>query len=108
MRIVAIAVLFALAACTPGEDLAEGTPIECALGGAAGFTEECLMERQTRENQRLLIVRHPDGAFRRFEIGVPEQGLITADGVEQAIVDRSDGFVEVRVGPDRYRLPIAE
>ncbi len=107
MKRIALAVLPLLAACSPGETLAEGTRIECAIGGAAGFVEECLMERQTRDNQRFLIVRHPDGAFRRFELGVPDRGLITADGVEQAIVDRGEGYVEVRVGPDRYRLPIA-
>lgn len=108
MRTCVIALLPLIAACAPGEDLPEGTMIECALGGAAGFAEDCTMDRQIRHEQRLLIVRHPDGAFRRFEIGVPGEGLITADGVEQAIVDRGDGFVEVRVGADRYRLPIAQ
>ena len=103
-----VLVLPLLVACGSGEELPEGTPIACAIGGASGFTEECLMERQERNEQRLLIVRHPDGAFRRFELGVPEQGLITADGVEQAVVDRGDGYAEVRVGPDRYRLPIAD
>lgn len=97
-----------LAACGSAGDTSEGTPIECALGGSAGFAEECTMERVDREEERLLIVRHPDGAFRRFELGVPGRGLITADGVEQAVVERADGIVEVRVGPDRYRLPVAE
>ena len=108
MKLRALFLVPLLAACAPGEDLPDGTPIECALGGAAGFTADCLMEQEARQDERLLIVRHPDGAFRRFEIGVPERGLITADGVEQAIVDRGDGYVEVRVGPDRYRLPISE
>ncbi len=66
------------------------------------------MERQTRETSSLLIVRHPDGGFRRFELGVAGRGIITADGVEQATVDQGDGIVELSVGADRYRLPVAE
>ncbi len=97
-----------LASCTESEALPVGAAIECALDGAAGFAAVCSMERQDRDGQRLLVVRHPDGGFRRFELGVPERGMITADGMEQAIVERGDGLVEVRVGADRYRLPVTE
>ncbi|MBH5322778.1 hypothetical protein [Aurantiacibacter sediminis] len=99
---------FLLAGCSETEDQSAGTPVACAIGGAPNFADDCTMERADREGERLVIVRHPDGVFRRFEIGVPERGLITADGVEQAAVERRDGFVEVRVGADRYRLPISD
>ena len=66
------------------------------------------MERQDVDGQRILIVRHPDGGFRRFELGVPGRGIITADGVEQAEITRSEGRVEVRVGADRYQFPVAD
>ena len=66
------------------------------------------MERVARDGQSEIIVRHPDGAFRRFALGVPGRGIVTADGAEQAEITRHDGFVEARVGSDRYRFPIAE
>ncbi len=97
-----------LTACAAGEDGAEGSAVECALSGAAGFASDCSMETVAAEGQRLLIVRHPDGGFRRFELGVPGRGMVTADGMEQAEVTRGEGMVEVRVGADRYRLPVAE
>lgn len=107
MRFAALLPLM-LIACTPGEDVAESTSLQCALAGAPGFTPVCTMETVETEGQRLLIVRHPDGGFRRFELGVPGRGIVTADGVEQAEVERSEGMAEIRVGADRYRLPVAE
>ena len=107
MRAAIVAALL-LAGCGSGEALPEGAPVECALGGAAGFVPDCTMERQERGGERLLIVRHPDGSFRRFQIGVPGRGLITADGADTALVERGDGQVEVSVGPDRYRLTVED
>ena len=107
MRLAALAILL-LAACSAGEEPSAGTAIECALGGAAGFAPDCTMERASREGESLLIVRHPDGAFRRFELGVEGQGIVTADGADAAQVARGDGMVEVTVGADRYRLPVAQ
>ncbi|RJY08615.1 hypothetical protein [Aurantiacibacter aquimixticola] len=108
LRISSALALLLLVACEERGDEVAGSEIECALGGAASFAPECTMERAEAEGERLLIVRHPDGAFRRFEFGVPGRGIVTADGVEQAVVERSDGTVEVRVGADRYRFPVAE
>lgn len=90
------------------DDEPTGSAIECALGGAAGFADDCTMERVERDGESLLIVRHPDGSFRRFALGIPGRGLVTADGADEALVERGDGMVEVRVGPDRYRLPFNE
>lgn len=66
------------------------------------------MQRVSVDGQDELVVRHPDGGFRRFELGVPGRGLITAAGADQAEVTNRDGLVEVRVGADRYRLPVSE
>lgn len=107
MRALALAMLM-LAGCSAAADQPDGAAMECALGGAAGFAPDCTMERAERDGQRLLIVRHPDGSFRRFELGVPGQGMITADGADEAEVERGEGVVEVRVGPDRYRFPVEE
>ena len=109
MRISSLLLVsLALAGCDDAASEPEGTSVECALGGAAGFSEECTMERATVDGSSILVVRHPDGGFRRFELGVPGRGIVTADGVEQAAAERGDGVIEVRVGADRYRLPVAQ
>lgn len=99
----------ALAACGGGHETAvPGKWVECALAGAAGFEPVCTMQRDDRGETRLLVIRHPDGGFRRFAIGVKGQGLVTADGFEAAEVALKNGLVEVQVGADRYRLPVSE
>ncbi|MGB3166921.1 MAG: hypothetical protein WBA68_09120 [Alteraurantiacibacter sp.] len=108
MRLAGALSVLLLAACSQGADAPEGASIECALGGAASFAPECTMQRADAEGSKLLVVRHPDGGFRRFELGVPGKGIVTADGVEQASVQRGEGVVEVTVGADRYRLPVDE
>jgi len=96
--------LLLLAACNRGEGAATPAPrpedkIECALHGAASFARDCVVEHHGSE----VIIRHPDGGFRRFE--VTNGGLTTADGAQDAILTpRADG-VEAAVGDDRYRLP---
>ncbi len=82
--------------------------IDCSLGGAGGFGRDCSMERVEQGGASFVIVRHPDGAFRRFELGVPGYGLVTADGAQQAEVTNLGGYVEVRVDSDRYHLPVSQ
>lgn len=114
MRAALVAAVLLLAACEQageGETMTatgEGTLIDCSLNGAGGFGRDCTMERVEQDAESFVIVRHPDGAFRRFELGVPGRGLITADGAEEAEITDMGGYVEVRVGSDRYHLPIAE
>lgn len=108
--------LLLLTACSEGGEAGDEVDgsgwgqgnIDCSLGGAGGFGHDCTMERVQQDGENYVIVRHPDGAFRRFQLGVPGQGLVTADGAEQAEVTDMGGYVEVRVGSDRYHLPIAE
>ena len=108
-RLALCSTALALGACDGGGAEAVATKaVECSLSGAAGFVADCTMERQELEGDKFLILRHPDGSFRRFQLGVEGRGSITADGMEQAEVEQSGGHVEVRVGPDRYRLPIAQ
>ena len=97
-----------LAACSGEADSADSKQpkVECALAGAASFAPDCKMELHEGKDGRTAILHHPDGGFRRFQLGVPGEGLITADGMEQAEVVSGEGMVEVRVGADRYRLPI--
>lgn len=105
----------ALAGCseapsTPEESgaLAGGdeSRLSCALGEEVEFTESCDVERVQNGDKRELVMRHPDGGFRRFEIVTDGRGLIAADGSEEAVVTPlSDGRIQLSVGNDRYRLP---
>jgi hypothetical protein len=109
MRISSAAFLLLLAACSSGAS--EAPPpdpddlIECALAGAGAFARDCAVER-SREGQTLfLVVRHPDGGFRRFEVLTDGRGLASADGADQARIAVHGAGIEVAVGGDRYRFP---
>lgn len=109
MRKAAGLALLPLAACSPS---ASETPppdpdslIECALAGAAAFARDCTVE-QVREGDGLtLVVRHPDGGFRRFEVLTDGHGLASADGADRAQIAVHGAGIEVAVGADRYRFP---
>ena len=81
--------LFALAACAPGTGgqtpgQQAGEPIACALGGSHRFTPDCTVERSSSAGARALVVRRPDGSFRRLAVSKDGQQLVTADGADQA------------------------
>ena len=87
-----------LAACSPdaAPPTADGAEhIACALGEGAQFAPLCAVERTTSADERLVIVRHPDG-----------RGLAAADGADLVEQEIAGGLLEVRVGADRYRFPI--
>ena len=107
MRTSSTAALLLLTACSQG---ATGTPpsdeslVECALSGAAAFARDCSVERGHDEDGAFLVVRHPDGGFRRFQIA-RDGALATADGAEAARLTSREGVTEVAVANDRYRFP---
>jgi hypothetical protein len=119
---IVISLCLILAACgdTTNEDLraaedsaakeaaAEGK-IECALAGATSFERKCTTERVTGPEGQLLVVRNPDGGFRRFKILTDGRGLAPADGVDPdfKLSIMGDGMIEVRSMDDIYRLPAA-
>jgi len=108
MRTSSAAGLLLLAACSSDASEASADPddlIECALAGAAAFARDCLIERSQADGQAILVVRHPDGGFRRFEITSDGTGVATADGAQAAVVSLREGGIEVAVGTDRYRFP---
>ncbi|WP_417611784.1 hypothetical protein [Parasphingorhabdus sp.] len=80
--------------------------IECAIDGESNFTRDCYTERLSGEGGVTMIIRHPDGGFRRFNILTDGHGLEAADGFDKASVSIvEDGKILVSVGPDRYLLP---
>ena len=109
MRISSAFALLLPAACTPGSGAAPEEPqerIACAVGGAAEFTENCGLERAAVEGAQVLIVRHPDGGFRRLEVSKDGQNLLAADGAEIAQSARKGDRWEVILGEHRYVIPV--
>ena len=108
MRISSAAILL-LAACSPASEQTAAAEadnlIECALSGDPGFARECLVEQSQVDGETILVVRHPDGGFRRFAVTGDGRGVATADGAQRAEVSLHDGGIEVAVGTDRYRFP---
>jgi hypothetical protein len=119
-RISSLAMPLLLAGCADSgaSDAADETSradagravIACALDGAASFADECWYERVERGGEVLFVVHHPDGGFRRFDLKLgPGFNLSTADGAEAANVTFPKAqypWVNVRVGDDRYRIPV--
>lgn len=107
---LSLAVLLPMAGCSseaqpPAE--AEGAEhIPCALAGAQDFKPVCAVERARQDDKLQLIVRHPDGAFRRFDVLGGGQGLAVSDGADPAKVTMVGKELEVTVLTDRYRFPV--
>lgn len=80
--------------------------IECALAGSATFERSCTTEQIAGSEGKILVIRHPDGGFRRFDILTDGRGLAPADGFDETRINLlSDGMIEVTSGDDKYRLP---
>lgn len=110
MRISSLGLLTLLAACgeKPGS-AAEDRPIEavyCALGGSLEFTKDCTVERSAEAGRTAIVVRHPDGKFRRLIASADGQNLLAADGADQSQSALKDGRWEVILGDDRYVIPV--
>jgi hypothetical protein len=98
-----------LAACAQDAPEASATDtddrIACAVGGADAFARACQVERREVDGLPILVVHHPNGGFRRFEVMRDGTGLAAADGAERAVVSLFEQGIEVAVGTDRYRFP---
>jgi len=86
---------------SPGAEM-----IECAIAGSQWFVPECAVEHTEVDGATILVVRHPDGGFRRFEVLTDGRGLAVADGAVEAVTELYEGRrLDVSVGSDRYRFP---
>ncbi|GAB5489527.1 MAG: hypothetical protein Pars2KO_30970 [Parasphingorhabdus sp.] len=80
--------------------------IECAVSGETNFTRGCQTERLSGESGTTLIIRHPDGGFRRFNVLTDGRGLEAADGAEKAAIQIVEsGKIRISVGSDTYIMP---
>ena len=96
-----------LTACGAADDTAAGVrPIDCRLADAKGFEQICTVERTDSPDGPVLVVRGPDGGFRRLLIVKDGRGVIAADGAEPVEVrPAGGGHVDVAAGGMVYRLP---
>lgn len=107
---MALATAVVLGACSkaPSEapNVAAGDEhIECALGPGMGFVRTCAIERSRDSGVYKMIVRHPDGGFRRFEVGA-DNTIVASDGADAVQVTLNGTVAEVVAGDDRYRIPL--
>ncbi len=80
--------------------------VECALAGSTTFERTCTTEQIAGAEGTILVIRHPDGGFRRFDILIDGRGLAPADGFDETKISLlSEGMIEVSSGDDKYRLP---
>src|SRR6186713_2959648 len=106
---MAVAAPLLLAACSPSASEppppGDDSRIACALAAAAAFARDCWVEQHRAGASLRLVVRHPDGGLRVFDVLTDGHGLATADGADAAQVALAEGGIEVAVGRDRYRFP---
>lgn len=106
-----IVLALALGACsksevTPPPKVAEGPEqVECALGPGTTFAKDCAIERSRDGETYRMILRHPDGGFRRLEVGA-DNTIVAADGADAAQIVLNGSVAEVTLGEDRYRIPL--
>ncbi|WP_332811601.1 hypothetical protein [Sphingomonas sp.] len=109
-----IAVALLLASCgDSGAPSGEGAGaargealIACATDGSRQWERACTVETTQGPDGPILVVRGPDGGFRRLAITSDGRGVVAADGAEPALVTPAgEGLIEVAIGNDRYRLP---
>ena len=80
--------------------------VECALAGSESFDRVCSTEQISANGDVMLVIRHPDGGFRRFNILTDGRGLAPADGFDETRISLLDNnMIAVESGDDRYRLP---
>jgi hypothetical protein len=108
--LLSLAAIAVLVGCSSGKNeapaIAEGGErISCALGGAQAYSETCAVDRSDVDGKLTLVVRHPDGAFRRFAVVTDGRGLVVADGAEQAKTAVEGDKLAVSVAGDRYLFP---
>ena len=111
-RGLSMSLAMALAACSGNQEppaIAEGKEhIACALGGEQKLAKVCAVERAKGDDGMALIVRHPDGGFRRFVSDADGTAITAADGAEQTVALDEGDRILVTVGQDRYLFPLGK
>jgi hypothetical protein len=108
-RISSVLMLAGLAGCSaqsePASQAAATTPVSCALAEATTSTSERNAERSSADGKPILVIRHPDGGFRRLAVLDGGRRFAAADGSDPAEAVTNGQEIEVTVGQDHYLLP---
>jgi len=80
--------------------------VSCAVNGAGAFATTCTAERVLVDGVPVLVIRHADGGFRRFDV-LAGGTVAEADGALRATVLRTGTTLDVTIGADRYRFDAA-
>lgn len=82
----------------------QGRAVACRIANAADFTDDCMLEWRGGGDNRLLVLRHAAGGFRRLLVS--SDGTIgQADGAEPiALTGQKREWMELTIGADQYRL----
>ena len=88
---------------TPTATATPAGSVSCAVNGAAAFATTCSAERVLVSGAPVLVIRHADGGFRRFDV-LADGTLAEADGAQRASFVRTGTTLDVTVGADRYRF----
>jgi hypothetical protein len=110
LHLIAVLVVVIMGGCSDGSDPSAKSVgaehIACAVAGSAEVADACLVEHTESDGRLSLVVRHPDGAFRRFDVVTDGRGLKVSDGAEEAQTKLVDGKLDVTVGADHYVFPV--
>ncbi len=80
--------------------------IECALAGTTKYMRVCTTERIAGPDGQILVIRHPNGGFRRFKVLTDGRGVTPAEGADKTKISILDsGMIELSSGDDLYHLP---
>jgi hypothetical protein len=97
---------FEMAEKSASKEAAMDGKIECALAGSTTFDRVCTTDRISGPDGQILVIRHPDGGFRRFNILTDGRGLSPAQGFDETKISiLSNGMIELKSGDDLYHLP---
>ncbi len=79
-------------------------PVLCAVAGDTEWSDECRLETARVGGANVLVIRHPDGGFRRLIAG--PKGFQTADGSAEAQTEFRNGRAFVTIDNATYSLPV--
>jgi hypothetical protein len=109
MRFIVVPAVFAAISGCGGpvqpQANADAEEVVCAIGSGSEFRADCRAERAAVDGAEQIVVRHPDGSFRRFVIDADGGGMMVADGADVATQALDGDTLEVTVAGDRYRFP---
>lgn len=101
---------FAVLGAACGEELPdyapEGVTVECAIGAGVQLEAACTAEQVLKGNRVEIVIHHPDGGFRRFEVLPDGAGVAVADGAEILSQEMKGPVLEVVMDNARYLIPV--